>query len=183
MSAPPPDQKEKPPCPLCQMAEGKMTGHIVYEDEKVMAVLLEEGCALGHIRVFPKHHHQFLENMPDNEVDHLFLVASTASGVIFEALGLGGTNLLVDNVEKKGREHIAIEVIPRKQDDGINLQWERKQFSEPDMNSVQASIKDAAFMIGYKPPKKIVINLDEKKTPELKDEKGNYLFKQLHRIP
>ncbi|PIN70671.1 hypothetical protein COV93_00485 [Candidatus Woesearchaeota archaeon CG11_big_fil_rev_8_21_14_0_20_43_8] len=170
-------------CVLCGIVTDSSKAPVVYEDDRVMAILLEEGVVSGHIRVFPKKHSQFIDEISEDLAEHLFLVANVSSSVLFEALGLGGTNIIMSNLASDDNSHMFIDVIPRRQDDGLNLQWEPKKLPEQDMIEAQNRIKDAAFMISYVAPKTKVVNLDEKKLPVMKEDKDNYLFKQLKRLP
>jgi len=153
-----------------------MTEFKIYEDDVCTAVLAD--AALGHIQVIPKKKVKEMHELEPKEVSHVFRVASYASTVIFETLQLHGTNILVNTLKPQ----LVIDVLPRKQDDGLELQWERKPMQEEELAQVQKTIKDKTDYIGVeKPPTEIA----EAKKEELSEEEGvvNYLLKQIQRIP
>ena len=79
--------------------------------------------------------------------------------------------------------HTTIHIVPRKENDGLNLLWKPKQQSEEQMSTLELMIKEEAKKIApfeKEKPKPIEI----KKPEEIKPTKEeNYMIKQLKRIP
>ncbi|MBW3004146.1 HIT family protein [Candidatus Woesearchaeota archaeon] len=154
---------------------------VIYEDEKLIAFLPKTAVAEGQITVVPKQHYRIFEEVPDAEVEHLFNVSNKLSALVFEVLGVHGTNIIVHN-GTPGQEvpHFSINIIPRTEGDGLNLDWKPEKFSDDDMQGFELLLKD-----GLKEKK------EEEKKEELEDiekiekEEGeeNYLIKQLERMP
>src|SRR3989344_6460596 len=69
----------KQQCLFCGIAERKIDANIVYEDGIVMAVLDINPANQGHVILFPKKHHQFLFQVSDTEVEHLFKIVNKIS--------------------------------------------------------------------------------------------------------
>ncbi len=165
-------------CLVCQIIENKIPSKKIYEDDLVMAVLDVNGANPGHCFVIPKNHYSIIEQVPDIEIGKLFQVSNKISTAIFESLGAQGTNIFVANGIPAGQTiaHFTINIIPRKENDGINLQWQAKQLSEEEMSTVEIKLKDQAKNIGdfeqeeKKPtvkahtPKPIFISEDEEET-------------------
>jgi len=173
-------------CVLCNIEKGELGSYKIYEDEKVIAALAPEPASLGHIILFPKKHYQIIELVPDYEIAYLFNIANKLSIAVFESLGMQGTNILIQNGNPAGQEipHLAINIIPRKEDDNLNFQWKPKQLDEEEISVVEIQLKQACETIGKfeKEEKKLPLNI-EKKIEVIKEKKNNYLFKQLERIP
>ncbi len=107
------------------MAEEEQKAELkIYEDDVCTAVLSD--AALGHIQIIPKKKVRSLHELGAKEVSHLFRVASYASTVIFETLQLHGTNIMVNTLNPQ----LTIDVVPRKQDDDFDFQWERKPMNQ-----------------------------------------------------
>ena len=177
----------KESCLLCQIIEGKIPSKKVYEDDSVLVVLDVNGANPGHCFVLPKAHYPILEQVPDSEMAKLFQVANKISSAIFENLGVQGTNLFVTNGVPAGQTvaHFMIHVIPRIENDGINLQWQPKQLTEEEMSTVELKIKDQTKNIGgfkTEEEEKIVKQPTPKAEPSA-DEEEDYFGRQLERIP
>jgi len=125
----------------CKHCDEVKNGNKIFEDDKVVAVLDPNPVSLGHVIVMPKDHFPIIEQVPDYIVSHVFEIVNKISIHLFEALKLQGTNILVSNGIPAGQEqpHFAVNIIPRKQNDGIDFQWEPKQLSEEEMSTVSWS--------------------------------------------
>lgn len=171
-------------CIVCQIAGEKIPSKKVYEDELVMAVLDVNGANPGHCFVIPKNHYPIIEQVPDIEIGRLFQVSNKISGAIFESLGAQGTNIFVANGIPAGQTvaHFTINVIPRKENDGINLQWQPKQLSEEEMSTVELKLKEQTKNTGH-------FEKEEKTTKKsakpvfLSEEEEEYFSKQMRRVP
>ena len=171
-------------CVICDKIKEKKA-LIVYEDDNLIAILPSKPAAIGHIKLMPKEHFTRLEELSDDLVQDLFFLANYASASVFEALQAHGTNIILNESDN----HLAIDVIPRKENDGLDFMWKPKQLTPEEMDSVYNSIKDKAFVIGKteeKEEEKPVAVAEEKKEEVIKipkEEKTNYLIKHLQKIP
>lgn len=172
----------------CAYCNAKKDMEVVYEDDKLIAVMHPKPATDGHIIVIPKKHYPILEQIPDYEITHIFKTVNKLSIAAFEAVESQGTNIIVQNGVAAGQltPHVSIHIIPRKEGDNINLQWPAKQMTQEEMSTVELALKQGSENIGSfeTEEKKEPIKL-EKKTVKLKaEDKGeNYLIKQLERIP
>jgi histidine triad (HIT) family protein len=191
-------------CVVCTKIKEKKA-LIVYEDEVVCAVLPSKPAVLGHIKVYPKKHIATLEETDDNLLERLFFVSNLASSAVFETMKAHGTNIMLS----ESQDHLAIDVVPRKENDGINVLWKPTQPSPQELNDIFSKIKDKAFGLGRKEEKKVIVVEDklpiekiptapaavEKKEPEKKEqpkapepkkpegEKVSYLVKNIIKLP
>ena len=165
-------------CRHCDMiAAGKAR---VYEDDSVYAFHSPKPAAAGHIVLVPKKHVTILEELPDKLTGHMFTVANKLSTVLFEILGAHGTNIIVENGAGQHVPHVAMNIIARKENDGLGLEWAPLQMSEDDLKTAELLLKDNSKSVGIfekEKPKPI----EEKKAEEIQEE--NYLTRQLKRIP
>lgn len=171
-------------CIICKIIDGVVPAKKIYEDDDIVAILDFNGANPGHSFVIPKQHIPILEQLPPHLVGKLFNVANKISSAIFDTLKVQGTNIFVANGVPAGQKvaHFMINIIPRKENDNINLQWQPKQLSEEEMSTIELKIKEEVGSIGIGEAPK---TKQEKAEPIPKEVSGedNYLVKQLRRIP
>ena len=124
---------------------------VLYEDEKVLCVIPEDGAVAGHIEIYSKVEENLIEKMSIEDASHLFYTASFAATLVFEGLKVHGTNIILksgtcdDNPSGK----LCVHVLPRMQDDNLqSLLWEPKQPSY-DLDAIKSKIKDTTWKIKY----------------------------------
>lgn len=177
-------------CDYCELARGKIKAEVVYEDEQVIAIVKERAAFPGQISILPKEHYTIVEMVPDSLINHIFRMANKVSVAIFESLGVQGTNIIVQNGTGAGQKvpHFAVEVIPRKEGDGLNFQWQTKQLLEEEMDVAYLQLKEEGeqIVVGQEEEKKTVSDGKmEMKLEKVKEKEGeeNYLLKSLKRVP
>lgn len=175
----------KAACLICQIVESKIPSKKVYEDELVIAVLDVNGSTPGHCFVIPKNHYPIIEQVPDIEIARLFQASNRISSAIFESLGAQGTNIFVANGIPAGQTvaHFTINVIPRMENDGINLQWQPKQLNEEEISTVELKLKEQTKNIGHFEKEEKKPKVHATKTAALSDEEEEYFTTQMRRLP
>ena len=188
-------------CIICSIAQKHVAAKIVYEDSVCIAYIPSDAATVGNLHITPKQHFQTLEEIPDDLAAHFFYVASYAASAVYEGLGSHGTNIICNNgAGASSNQHIIIDVIPRKENDGLSFLWEPKKLAPSNFNGALKKIKDKTDYIGIKKEKRAVQQSvpassisqqlpsvpigQEKQQPEVvsKDEE-NYMIKHLYRIP
>ncbi len=171
-------------CKICEQIE-KKEGKIVYEDDDAVVIIPDEMCAVGHLQVIPKKHVETMDDLKDDIALKFFYIASFSATAIFEGLGMQGTNIMINNGAGSSRkhEHLIIDVVPRAENDGIDLQWKPKQMNPQDMESVMNKIKDKADLIGHKRESTEPVDVSSADVEKMGDEEENYLVSGLYRIP
>src|SRR3989338_7462174 len=175
----------KAACLVCQIIENKIPSKKIYEDEFAMAVLDVNGSNPGHCFVMPKNHYPIIEQVPDAEIGRLFNISNRISSAIFESLGAQGTNIFVANGIPAGQTvaHFTINVIPRRENDGINLQWQPKQLSEEEISTVELKLKEQTKNIGHFEKGEKKARVRAPKPVILSEEEEEYFAKQMRRLP
>jgi histidine triad (HIT) family protein len=160
-------------CRICELI--RATKNKVYEDDVVVALLHDRPASVGHMLVIPKEHAAILEQVPDQTAARMFQVANRLSSVAFDALGAMGTNILLNNGIGAGQDenHCVLHVIPRRENDNLNLQWQPHQMSDDDLSTAELQIADAS-----KPDRPQIV--EETNQPQVAED---YLLKSLRRIP
>ncbi len=183
-------------CEICTGISNK-TLKVLYEDEDIIAALEPKPASVAHVIVMPKQHHTILEQVPDLVISKIGRIANKISTAIFESLNIQGTNVMMQNGLPAGQKynHFVVNIIPRIQNDKLNLEWKTKQLSEEEMATVELKIKENTKSVGIvEKEKELPINLDIQepevvgrrlgaKSEEAGEEEENYLIKHLRRVP
>jgi histidine triad (HIT) family protein len=135
-------------CTFCQLVDKKV--NMLFENERVFAMLSPEPAVAGHVVVLPKQHAPILEAVPDFVVSDMFTVANKVGVAVFEALGVQGTNLLIQNGPPAGQKHnhAMLHVVPRAENDNLPIGWAPKSAPEEEIAKVESQIKDETKNVG-----------------------------------
>lgn len=180
-------EKEREGCIVCNIIDNKIPSKKIYEDEIAIAVLDVNGSNAGHCFIMPKAHYPILERVPAKELGRMFQISNKISRAIFESLGAQGTNIFVANGIPAGQTvaHFTINVIPRKENDGINLQWQPKQLNEEEMSTIELKLKEELKSTSYQ--EKEEISLKKTRLPKVEsffdESEENYFSRQMRRLP
>jgi histidine triad (HIT) family protein len=188
----------------CIICDNGSAENLLYENDKVKIMLAPRPASDGHIIIYSKDHYPILEQVPDDLLKAMSGVANRISMLLFEILKVHGTNILIQNGIPAGQEvpHFAIHVIPRRNDDGIKLDWSLKQATPESLESmhriisegmnvseIKSNVQDAEFSeietIKAEPQSESSNNSQEEDTKSLETEEKpvNYYLKSLERIP
>ena len=164
-------------CDICDKI--KKRKNIVYASDKVVVFIPDEAIVQGHLIVTPVDHHPILEAIPEDVLKEMFIVANKIGIAVFEALGAQGTNILIQNGTAAGQEtpHVMLNIIPRKENDGLDFMWEPKQMSEEEMSTIELQLKEQAAGVTSEEKPKVE---EEKKAEKVKED---FKMKSLVRIP
>ena len=182
-------EKTRETCLICQIVANKVPSYKIYEDDLILALLDVNGANPGHCFVIPKNHYPIIEQVPDQELVNLFSIANKISSALFENLKVQGTNIFVANGIPAGQTvaHFVINIIPRMENDGINLQWKPKQLTEEEMSTVELKLKEGIQNINMGKVEEIKKPEAAAETPKASpisdDDEEDYIAKQLRRIP
>ena len=171
-------------CPVCTIIQQKQG--MLFEDEHLYVYLAPRPAVEGHMIVAPKQHYPILEQVPDSIAPRIFQAANILSVVAFETLGAQGSNILVCNGIEAGQTspHFSVHVLPRRDNDGLNLSWKAEKASESLLSDIETKLREAAAYEekpGVEPPKPQ--NEPEPAPAEEKKQEEDYLTRSLYRIP
>lgn len=126
-------------CVVCDTKE-----NIIYENDNIVIMFPEKPSTSGHLQIFPKRHITIMEQLSEEESAYIIKAANIVSTILFEALKVHGTNIIINNGSSAGQTipHFSINIIPRRTDDGLNLEWDMKKTSEESLDSTKQIITD-----------------------------------------
>lgn len=179
-------------CEYCEIVEREEV--ILYQDDEVVIAVKDTVVLPGQVTIFPKEHFTIMEMVPEHILKKCSALANKVGIAVFESLGVQGTNVIVQNGLGAGQKvpHFAIEVIPRNENDGLNLIWQPKQLMEDEVEGTFKLLKEEAEKIDLSKKEKEKLGKDKEMTVKdedtemkvKKEKKGdNYLVKSLKRVP
>jgi len=136
---------QKKQCIFCQIIDGKVQSKKIYEDENVIAVLDINPANPGHILVMPREHYSIMPQIPDEELEHIFLAAKMLSNASLRALEVQGSNIIVANGVAAGQraQHFMVHLIPRKENDNLGFEVPQKNIPEDELHKMQEMLSES----------------------------------------
>ena len=128
----------------CIICDKKFEKNVLFENESIIIMLAIEPSVNGHIQIFSKEHYTILEQVPDDIVSKITSAANKISMILFEALKVHGTNIIINNGVSAGQKipHFCIDILPRRTDDNLKLDWTLKQAAPEALDSVHRIIEE-----------------------------------------
>ncbi|MAE43294.1 hypothetical protein CMO93_05965 [Candidatus Woesearchaeota archaeon] len=135
---------QKKQCIFCQIITGKVQSKKVYEDEHVLAILDINPANPGHLLIMPKEHYSIMPQIPEEEVEHIFLVTKTLSNASLRALEVQGSNIIVANGVAAGQraQHFMVHLVPRKENDNVGFEVPQKTLTEDELQKIQKTLSE-----------------------------------------
>jgi len=149
----------------CAICDKRFEKNILFENDQIIIMLAVEPAVNGHIKIFSKAHHMILEQTPDDIINALVAASNKISMVLFEVLKVHGTNIIINNGVPAGQKipHISIDVLPRRTDDTLKLDWTLKQATPESLDTMHRIIEEGMRM----PSTELIITNDSPKKTEL----------------
>ncbi|PIN73862.1 hypothetical protein COV20_01980 [Candidatus Woesearchaeota archaeon CG10_big_fil_rev_8_21_14_0_10_45_16] len=172
-------------CEYCEIINGKGRAEVLYEDNDVAIAVKDKVFTPGQITIFPKKHYTILEMVPSRVLEKCVAFANKTSKAVFAGMGSQGTNIIIQNGLGAGQSvpHFGIEVVPRREGDAVNLQWESRQLAEDEVEMTFSRLKKEVPDIvkrGLKGEETVEAIEEDQEERSTKD---SYLLKSLRRIP
>lgn len=129
-------------CVFCNFAD---KGVVVYEDEKCFAAVSLNPINKYHVMVIPREHVENTADLSDDLASHLFWVTRKISSAVKTACNPDAIiRISTDDLNKKGYNlvsHFKIHVIPRFDNDGVKIDWNRKDLPLTERESIAQQVK------------------------------------------
>jgi len=117
-------------CLFCQILDGKIPAHFIYEDDTHVAIMDKYPIHRGHSLVIPRKHHEKITDMDVGEVSDLFSKVPSISRAVIEATGADGFNIGQNNGRAANQiiPHVHVHVIPRYTK--IGVAWPKRSIAD-----------------------------------------------------
>lgn len=129
-------------CIFCDIIDHKIPSSVVYEDEKVLAILDISQVTYGHTLVMPKKHVRNIIEADEETVLACVSIAKKLTGQIVKNTKANGVNVLTNCGEAAGQtvDHLHFHIIPRyDENDAIDLKF--NESAKQDLNEVLKTVK------------------------------------------
>lgn len=125
-------------CIFCKIAKGDIPSATLYEDEDLRVILDLGPASKGHALVIPRIHAANLFELPDEIAEKAIVVAKKVATRLKEGLHADGLNLVQNNGAAAGQtvDHFHIHLIPRYENDTVNVKWQPGTLSEADKEDI-----------------------------------------------
>ena len=102
-------------CIFCKIINKEIPGHVVYEDEFVLAFLDISQSTKGHTLVIPKKHAQDVFSMTAEDMSHVFSIVPKLANALKTTFNCNGLNVVNNNGVAAGQTvfHYHVHLIPR----------------------------------------------------------------------
>ncbi|MDO4520098.1 MAG: HIT family protein [Erysipelotrichaceae bacterium] len=129
-------------CIFCDIIDHKIPSAVVYEDEKVLAILDISQVTYGHTLVMPKKHMKNIIEADDESVIACVSTARKLAGQIVTNCRASGVNILTNCGESAGQtvEHLHFHIIPR-YDEGDCIDIKFNESPKQDLEEVLKTVK------------------------------------------
>jgi len=102
-------------CIFCKIAKGEIPGHILYEDNNVLAFLDISQTTKGHTLLIPKQHATDVFDTSPTHMAAIFSVVPQIANALKRTFGCEGLNIVSNNGTIAGQTvfHYHVHLIPR----------------------------------------------------------------------
>lgn len=172
-------QSKQQSCIFCEIVKGNIKAYQIYEGEHFLAMLDIMPATKGHTIIIPKQHIQFLTQMSDKDVKEIFMLARKIIPFITGKTQCQGVDVYIAQGISQRIPHLALNLIPRYQDDKVNFDWNREKADEKQLESLAKDLSSELNKIKQK---------EHEEKQEVKQEKeeseAQQMMKHIHeRIP
>ena len=130
-------------CIFCDMIEGKLSCHMIYEDNDCLVILDKYPIDNGHSLVITKKPYEKLTDMNTDEVAKLFSKIPKIANAIIKATNADAFSIAQNNgkAAKQIIAHVHVHIIPRYNKTGT-LWTKRKVLAENELAELAQKIKN-----------------------------------------
>ena len=130
-------------CIFCNMINGKLPSHMIYDDDDCLAILDKYPIDNGHSLIITRQHYEKITDMSIDDVSRLFSKVPKIINAIIKATGADAFSIAQNNGKsaKQIIPHVHIHLIPRYNATGT-LWTKRKIMSDDELKQLAEKIKN-----------------------------------------
>jgi histidine triad (HIT) family protein len=130
-------------CIFCKIAADEGPAEVVQEDEHTVAFMDINPWTRGHALVIPRNHSEDLLDISDEELARTMAAAKRLARTMKDKLGADGVNLLNSCGQAAWQTvfHFHVHVIPRYEDDPLQLPTRPKEADKDDLAALAAELR------------------------------------------
>ncbi len=130
-------------CIFCKLASGEFSSSTIYEDDLFRVILDISPATKGHALLIPKRHMENIFELDGKESEQGLSIIRKVSFAIKKTLNCDGINVLQNNGAAAGQSvfHIHFHIIPRYENDHVQIPWKAIAYQEGEAKQLAESIK------------------------------------------
>ena len=130
-------------CIFCDVMDGKLQSHVIYDDDDCLAILDKYPIDNGHSLIITRQHYEKITDMSIDDVSKLFAKVPKIVNAIIKATGADAFSIAQNNGKsaKQIIPHVHIHLIPRYNKTGT-LWTKRKIMSDDELKQLAEKIKN-----------------------------------------
>ena len=130
-------------CIFCDVINGKLPSHMIYDDDDCLAILDKYPIDNGHSLIITRQHYEKITDMSIDDVSRLFSKVPKIINAIIKATGADAFSIAQNNGKsaKQIIPHVHIHLIPRYNATGT-LWTKRKIMSDDELKQLAEKIKN-----------------------------------------
>ena len=130
-------------CIFCKIVAGELPSEIVQEDEHTLGFMDINPWTRGHALVIPRNHSKNLYEAPEEDLERAASAAKRLALTMRDRLGCDGVNVLncCEPAAWQSVFHMHFHVIPRYDDDPLQLPVRPRQAEAEELAQVAAEIR------------------------------------------
>jgi len=115
-----------------KIRDGIIPSTMLYKDDKCFVILDINPISKGHALVISNEPYANLQEIPEDVLQHLIVIAKKVEKKMIETLHCDGSNILENNNPASGQEipHFHIHVIPRYNNDGQKFGFTHAKYDD-----------------------------------------------------
>ncbi|MFN2615987.1 MAG: HIT family protein [Thermoleophilaceae bacterium] len=131
-------------CIFCRIVAGEMPAEVVQEDDATLAFMDINPWTRGHALVIPRAHSKNLYEIGDEDLARTMAAAKRLALRMRDRLGCDGVNLLNASEPAAWQTvfHFHVHVIPRYEDDPLQLPTRPQQAEQEQLAEVGAQLRE-----------------------------------------
>ena len=112
-------------CIFCKIVAGEIPCFKVFEDDTTLAFMDINPASEGHLLIVPKSHFVNLFDGDDSALASVIVNARKMAVAMKSALGIDSMNMIQANGQwaLQSVAHFHLHLIPRRENDGVGLEW------------------------------------------------------------
>ena len=129
-------------CIFCKIIAGDIPSATIFENDEFKVILDRFPATKGHVLVLPKEHFANIFEIDPELGGRLFTLAIRIAGIVKKATGVENMNILQNNGALAGQtvDHFHLHIIPRYEEDGVNIKWSPMDLTDEQIEEVRLSI-------------------------------------------
>ena len=106
-------------CVFCEIVQGHVPAHVVWEDEICMAFLDSDPISEGHVLLVPREHYLDADEIPKEMFLHMMCVSQKLTAAVKRAYSPDGYSIMQNGGAFNDIGHYHMHIFPRYSGDGF----------------------------------------------------------------